>query len=140
MNRYNAEGYFDPVAYEALTKIEKKERAARKAAAFRPLVYVCSPFRGDVEGNIKKARKYSRFAIDNGAIPITPHLLYPQFMDDNNPEERYLATYIINYVLLGKCSELWVFGSVISEGMAKEITLAERRKLKIRYFKEGFDE
>ena len=41
MNKYNAEGYYDPVTYEALTKIEKEERAARKAAAFRPMVYIC---------------------------------------------------------------------------------------------------
>ena len=34
IDKYNAEGYFDPVTYEALTKIEKEERAARKAAAF----------------------------------------------------------------------------------------------------------
>lgn len=34
IDRFNAEGYYDPVVFEALTKIEKEERAARKAAAF----------------------------------------------------------------------------------------------------------
>ena len=41
MNKYNAEGYYDPTAYEALTAVEKEEKAA--ARVFRPLVYICSP-------------------------------------------------------------------------------------------------
>ena len=45
-------------------------------SADRPLVYICSPFSGDIEGNTKKAREYSRFAVDQGAIPLAPHLLY----------------------------------------------------------------
>ena len=99
--KYNSEGYHDPNTYEALKTVEKEERAAWRAAnlyktdEFRPLVYICSPYRGDTEKNGEKARRYSRFAIENKAIPITPHLLYPQFMDDSNPEERYLATHTI---------------------------------------------
>lgn len=63
INKFNVEGYFDPVVYEALTKIEKEERAARKAAAFRPMVYVCSPYSGDIERNTANVRMYSRFAV-----------------------------------------------------------------------------
>ena len=146
VNKYNSEGYNDPTTYEALTNIDKQDKAAKKAAhlclseKYRPLVYICSPFRGEVDRNIKKARKYCRFALDHNAIPMAPHLLYPQFMDDNNPEERYLATHTINYVLLGKCSEIWVFGENISEGMAREIALAEKRKMKIRYFTNEMEE
>ena len=35
VNKFNAEGYFDPTAYEALTTIEKQ---AKQKTAFRPLV------------------------------------------------------------------------------------------------------
>lgn len=146
ISKYNSEGYHDPTTYEALKTVEKEERAAKRAAnlyksdEFRPLVYICSPYRGDTEKNAEKARKYSRFAIESNAIPMTPHLLYPQFMDDSNPEERYLATHTINYVLVGKCQEMWVFGDYISEGMACEIALAERRRMKIRYFTETMEE
>lgn len=38
MDKFNSEGYADLTAYEALMKIEQEERAARKAANFRPLV------------------------------------------------------------------------------------------------------
>ena len=33
-DKFNAEGYYDPVTYEALNRIEKEERAAEKAASF----------------------------------------------------------------------------------------------------------
>lgn len=33
INKFNSEGYYDPTTYEALTNIEKEERALR---AFRP--------------------------------------------------------------------------------------------------------
>ena len=39
-----------------------------------------------------------------------------------------------NYVLLGKCNELWVFGDVISKGMAHEIGIAKKRQQTIRWF------
>ena len=43
IDKYNSEGYYDPTAYEALSAIEKEERALR---AFRPIIYICSPFSG----------------------------------------------------------------------------------------------
>lgn len=41
VSKFNNEGYFDPVVYEALTKVEAEERATRAAAAYRPLFYIC---------------------------------------------------------------------------------------------------
>ena len=52
----NAEGYADPTAYGAFCAIEKEEKALR---AFRPIVYICSPYAGDVENNTAAARRYS---------------------------------------------------------------------------------
>ena len=104
-----------------------------KKTRYYPLVYICSPFSGDVENNVIKAKTYCRYALDKGSIPIAPHLLFPQFMSDES--ERRLAMHF-NYVLLGKCEEVWVFGDNISPGMAEEINIAEKRKMKIRYIKE----
>nr|DAZ21865.1 MAG TPA: deoxyribosyltransferase [Caudoviricetes sp.] len=137
IERFNSEGYFDPTTYEALTKIEKEERAARKAAAYRPLVYICSPYSGDIERNTYQARAYSRFAVAKHCIPIAPHLLFPQFVDEDT--ERELALFM-GIVLLGKCDEVWVFGGTISEGMAAEIARAKKQRKKIRYFTEGLEE
>ena len=135
VNMYNAERYYDPTAYEALTRIE----AEAKKAAFRPIVYICSPFSGDTETNIKKAQKYCRHAVDKGCIPIAPHLFFPQFLSDDNPQERNLAIFM-DIVLLSKCAELWVFGENISNGMSIEIEKAKRKRQPIRYFTEACEE
>jgi hypothetical protein len=136
---YNAEGYFSSTEYEAFTRVEKEEKAARKAANFRPIVYICSPYRGNTNYNIAMAQKYSRFAVDQHYLPITPHIYFTQFMDDTVPEERDTAIFM-NWVLMSKCVELWVFGDEISEGMQAEINRAKRKYIKIRYFTEELEE
>ncbi len=138
-NLYNAEGYVSPTEYAAFTRIEKAERAAAKAAAFRPIVYICSPYSGEVERNLEMARKFSRFAVDQHCLPITPHIYFTQFMNDEIPDERETALFM-NLVLMSKCAELWVFGEVISTGMKAEINRAKRKHLKIRYFTEEMEE
>ena len=140
MNLYNAEGYIDLTAYEALSRIEREERRAKKAAAYRPLVYICSPYsHGCINDNIENARRYSLFAVDTHYVPIAPHLLFPQFLDDRLAEDRQTAM-SLNQVLLEKCSQLWVFGSVRSKGMQQEIQWAKQRQITIRYFTEELEE
>lgn len=68
----NSEGYLDLTAYEAIKKVDQEQRSGR---AFRPIVYICSPYAGDIAGNVDAARRYSRFAVDKGYIPIAPHFL-----------------------------------------------------------------
>ena len=137
IGKYNSEGYHDPTTYEALKGIRREEMAGKRA--YRPLVYICSPFAGDMEGNARKARRYSRFAVGSGAIPVAPHLLYPQFLDDGKPAERAVGIYA-GLVLLGKCDQLWVFGGTVSTVMAAEIERAEKRDMPIRYFTEECEE
>ena len=137
VSRYNSEGYKDPVVYEVLTRVEAEERAARAAAAYRPLVYICSPYAGDIDKNIYRARAFSRFAVEKRYIPIAPHLLCPQYIDEES--ERWLGLKM-GIVFMGKCEEVWVFGDVVSEGMAAEIEKAKKMRKKIRYFTEGLKE
>ena len=129
MDRYNAEGYPDPTAYSALLAIQREE----KAKPYLPLVYIASPFTGDPERNTERARGYCRLAVSKGYIPLAPHLLYPQFMDDDDHETRELGIFFA-LVLLGKCDEIWVFGERKSEGMEREIAKARKRNIPIRYF------
>ena len=130
IDKYNSEGYSDPTAYEAIKRHEKENKPSY---AFRPVVYICSPYAGDVEKNVKAAQRYSRFAVDAGYLPLAPHLLFPQFLNDQDPKERELGMFFGN-VLMTKCIELWVFGGTISSGMADEIERAKRRNYTIRYF------
>lgn len=131
ISKYNSEGYADPTAHEAVRNIEKEQKK------WRPLVYICSPYSGDVAGNTEKARCYSRFAVDKGAIPLTAHLLLPQFMSEKN--ERDLALFM-DMVLMSKCEEVWVFGKDITSGMATEIAKAKKKNMTIRYFAESCKE
>lgn len=136
IDKTNTEGYPDPTAYEALSVIDKEECALR---AFRPIVYICSPYAGDVEANIKVAQGYSRFAVGKGYIPIAPHLLFPQFLNDANPAERQLGLFFGN-ALMSKCSEVWVFGETISTGMKAEILRAKWKDYRLRYFTKDCEE
>lgn len=138
ISKFNSEGYYDPTPYAAITNIIKEEKAERNSA-FKPLVYICSPYSGNIDINVKKARAFCRFALKKNCIPLAPHLLFPQFMDDDIPQERELAMFM-NMVLLGKCNELWVFGDTISKGMVEEIAKAKKRKQLIRYFNEKLQE
>ena len=121
---------------EILSAIEKEERALR---AFRPIVYICSPYAGDVETNVDSARRYSRFAVERGYIPVAPHLLFPQFLNEESPKERQLGLFFGN-ALMSKCSEVWVFGDYISPGMEAEIRRARWKNYRLRYFTNNCEE
>lgn len=136
VNKFNSEGYYDPTAYEALSNVVQE---AKKKTAYRPIIYICSPLSGDIAANQEKARRYCKFAVDRGYIPLAPHLYFPQFMAEDREDERNLALFM-DIVLLGKCSEMWVFGETISKGMALEIERARRKGQPIRYFTEDFKE
>lgn len=125
INKFNTEGYIDPTAYEALKNIENDKK--------KKIVFICSPFAGDIEGNTRQARRYGYFAAIKNAVPIIPHLMYPQFLDDNDPEEREMGM-DMGLTLLSKCHEMWVFGDKLSTGMNKEVTKARQWNIPIRYF------
>lgn len=126
----NQEGYADPTAGRALAKIKKEARR------YRPLVYICSPYSADPVGNTEKAKRYCRYAVDSGAIPLAPHLYLPLFMKES--AERELALFM-DMVFLGRCEELWVFGTEWSDGMQAEIEKAKRKLMTIRYFSEDME-
>lgn len=74
VSKYNSEGYKDPVVYEALASVEAEERAARAATAYRPLVYICSPYAGDIERNTYRARAFSvgSVELEHAVSPAVP--------------------------------------------------------------------
>ena len=45
------------------------------------LVYIASPYSGDVERNVAFAKAACRYAMNQGVTPIASHLLYPQMME-----------------------------------------------------------
>ena len=99
------------------------------------LVYIASPYAGDIEYNTRKAIEYCRYAVEHGVIPLAPHLLFPRFLSELNPEERELGI-SMGLTLIAKCSELWVFGDKITTGMHREIARAEKLGMTVKYLGE----
>ena len=132
MNMRNKEGYLDLTAHEALTNVWKEQKM-RKKYEDKKVVFICSPYAGDVVGNTRRAKRYARFATTKNTVPVIPHLMYPQFLDEDDPDERLLGL-DMGLVLLEKCSEVWVFGDLVSAGMKVEIEKARKRNIPIRHF------
>lgn len=105
----------------------------------RSLVYICSPYAGEVERHERETRRYSRFAVEQGVIPLAPHLLFPQFLNENSSYERLLGLHF-GMALLELSKEVWVFGERISSGMEAEINQAENLGIPLRYFNNALEE
>ena len=101
--------------------------------AKRAVVYICSKYRGDIEANTKKARQYCRYALNQGCVPIAPHLLFPQFMDEESERELAMEA---DLQILSRCDEIWICGDEISAGMAAEAAFAKERNRKERRINE----
>ena len=134
----NNEGYADPTAGMAMSLVMKEYRQRQKqryADKNRRKVYVASRYAGDVEKNVALAISYCRRVMVAGYMPVASHLLYPQILNDNDPDERELGL-LFGLALLRMCDEVWVFGEV-SEGMAREIEEARRLNKKLRIIEEA---
>ena len=83
--------------------------------------------------NIQMARAASLYAVTEGVIPYTPHLYFPQFLDDDDQDCRELGR-LLGLMWLQECDELWVIGKRISEGMKKEIEMAKKLDIPVRHY------
>ena len=101
-------------------------------------VYICSPLRGNIPENLEKVKRYTTFALRCGTAPVVPHF-YAYCLNDNDPKDRKTGL-AAGMSLLWFCDEIWVFGDVVSEGMAAEIDKAKRMRKKIRYFTDDLQE
>ena len=96
-------------------------------------VFICSPYRGDVKENSKIAREFGRLAAMCDYVLVIPHLVFPQFLDDNDPKERILGI-TLGAELLKVCDMMWVVGSKVTKGMQFEIDAAKALKLPVRCY------
>lgn len=132
----NKENYYDPTAGAALAHVVSEERKMERQAnrIYRPLTYIVSPYAGDILVNVEAARRYCRFAVDQGRIPLCSHLLYPQFLRDDDPKERELGLFF-GKILMDHCKEVWIFSDgEFTPGMEAEYKRAKRHEQRIRYF------
>ena len=95
------------------------------------LVYLASPYAGDVEGNVAFAKAACRYAAVSGCTPVAVHLMYPRFLDDRVPKERELGTRM-GLRVLAVCDEIWLCGERLSAGMQAEKEEAKRLGIPIK--------
>ena len=95
------------------------------------LVYIASPYAGDVEGNVEFAKAACRYAAAKGYTPVAVHLMYPQFLNDRVPKERE-AGLMMGRRVLAACEEIWLCGERMSAGMKAEEAEAQRLGIPIR--------
>jgi len=99
----------------------------------KKLIFVCSPFRGDIEENTILAQDICRYVFSKGHIPFAPHLIYPTMLDENDAIQRNMGIQA-GLEILGRCDELWFYTKtgVPTEGMAMEIQKAVELRIPIR--------
>lgn len=95
------------------------------------LIYVASPYAGDIEQNTAFARKACRHVMNEGHAFFAPHLLYPTILDEHQPEQRQLGL-DMGLTMLSRCDELWCYGDHITLGMHFEIEEANRLGIPVR--------
>ena len=97
-------------------------------------VYICAPLGGDVEGNLERVKRYTRYALMCGTAPVVPHF-YTLCLNDNDQTEREIGL-AAGLGMLWFCDELWVFGQNITEGMKQELQFCKHLNIKTRYVSE----
>lgn len=87
-------------------------------------VYVCSQYatRGNKETNLEFAKLFCMQIIEEGKLPICPHLFFGQVLNDEVKSQR-AAGLGIGLDMLEDCSELRIY-SCLSDGMRGEIAKA----------------
>lgn len=95
------------------------------------LIYIASPYAGDVEANMAFAKAACRYAMEQDCTPIAVHLLYPQLLNDAVPTERE-AGIRMGLRVLEACDELWLCGERLSTGMQVELDAAKRMEIPVR--------
>jgi hypothetical protein len=97
------------------------------------MTFLCSPYRGDVEKNIELAKRTAYIISRCGKVPVAPHLIFPQFLDDSKEAERLLGIQM-GLELMKNCSEMWVVCNEVTEGMQLEIKRAMELGIDIRFY------
>lgn len=106
-------------------------------------VFICSPLRPvaddkderakETKKNLNVARAASSYALQKYAIPMAPHLYFPQILKEDDPDQRELGI-DLGLIWLMDCDEVWVIGRRVSEGMQKEIEAAKKLGIPIRRY------
>lgn len=101
------------------------------------IVYICSKYRGktriEQDFNLVMAKRYGRFAMEKGYVPIITHMNIAELTNDHDQNDRDFGIQA-SLTLLKVCSQIWIFGQDVSDGMRLEAQEAIREHIPIRWF------
>ena len=100
-----------------------------RAMETNKLVYVISPYRWEVERNVKYAKQLVLDLIIDWYNRLRSHLYHTNFLDDTSREEREIGMRLwLDWIYY--CRYYYVWDDFqISEGMKREIELAKKLNL-----------
>ena len=100
------------------------------------LVFICSPYKGDIKKNLENAKKYCEWVGYDSKVPFAPHLYFTQFLDEGSERWRgmWWGKYVLQY-----CKEIHIFCNELTEGMIEEIEEAKKIGLKMTFYNEKME-
>ena len=98
-------------------------------------IFVCSPYRGDVEKNTKRAAQVARILCECGYIPVVPHLYFPNFLREDDQYER-IRGIELGIELMKECDKIWLLGPKITNGMEYELETAKELQIPVEMYDE----
>lgn len=103
------------------------------------IIYICSRFSANTKEQfnlqLDLTKSISKKVVLAGHEVIVPHLYYPQFLDDNDEQDRLIGTQSA-IKLLDVCDALFVAIELkVSKGMEAEIKAAKQKQISIYYFR-----
>jgi hypothetical protein len=104
----------------------------------KPFVIIESPYAGDVERNLKYAKRCLKDSLDRGEAPFASHLLYTQVLDDNIV---FLEHVQAGYTIMLSADIVAFYEDYgFSPGMTEAIEIARIASIPTEYRKIGTNE
>ena len=104
------------------------------------LIYVCTPYRAstseELAENIRLAKRVCKRVLSENDVPYAPHLFFPGFLDEDNPNER-MNGIEMGLELMDACDEVYLFGFNITEGMKFELDHARAKRIPVCLYDEN---
>ncbi len=110
----------------------------RKDGFIMKKVFICSQYRGNIKDNARRAIYYAGIVAKSGCIPIVPHIYFPTFLDEDDPNER-MTGIEMGLELMDICDTIYVLGFEISEGMKFELEHAKEIRKPVKLYDLDFN-
>lgn len=96
------------------------------------LIYVSAPYRAKtnlgIKYNIKRAKKYAKYALSLGLFPIVPHINSRELFGLTATDKQVMP---YDLKLLSVCDTIWLCGDRITAGMQMEWDFAKEKGIEI---------